>query len=239
MLRYNSTQNAVEYYYNNWVQLSPRIGTQIVLNGLVAQLDASDYSSYTGSGSTWYDISGNGRNGTLRGIVSWVNNGWASYFDFPGQNADYVDQTTGTSQIYKDICIVFNVDGMSSSFAYLISKSTTTDASLRIGANNIGNPGNTGDWSDNVGSNGITYYVNGVADTDNVPITNGEWYILGGENTNNVLLAAPWNYYLGTGYTQGSRNLNGKIAFVALYNRVLTASEQLQNYNALKARFGV
>jgi hypothetical protein len=55
--------------------------------------------------------------------------------------------------------------------------------------------------------------------------------------TNDSLLGSAWNYYLGTGY--GGRHLNGKIAFVALYDRVLTAAEQLQNYNALKARFGV
>ena len=135
---------------------------------------------------------------------------------------------------------MFNVDAMNSSFGYLISKSTTADRSLRVGNSIIGNPGNNGDWSDNVGgSNGITYYVNGVADTDNVSISNGQWYILGGENTNDDLLGSAWNYYLGTGYTQGTRNLNGKIAFVALYDRVLTAAEQLQNYNALKARFGV
>jgi len=42
---------------------------------------------------------------------------------------------------------------------------------------------------------------------------------------------------LGFGYN--SRALNGQIAFVALYDSVLTATEQVQNYNALKARFGL
>jgi hypothetical protein len=240
MLRLNTTQNAIEYYYGNWTRLSTQVGAPIVTNGLMVQLDASDYNSYTGTGTTWYDISGNGRNGTLQGSVSWTNAGRASYFDFPGANADYIRQTSGGTKIYKDICIVFNVDAMNNSFGYLISRSTTADVSLRVGSSTIGNPGNNGDWSDNVsGSNGITYYVNGVADTDNVSISNEQWYILGGENTNDSLLGSAWNYYLGTGYTQGTRNLNGKIAFVALYDRVLTAAEQLQNYNALKARFGV
>ena len=238
MFRLNQTENAMEYYNGNWIPLAPRSGLPIVTNGLAVLLDASDFTSYPISGSTWFDRSGNGRNGTLRGSVSWVDNGQASYFDFSGVDADYIDQTSGSSLVYKDICIVFNVDAMNSSFGYLVSRSTTSDTSLRVGVNSIANPGNNGDWSDGT-PGAITYYVNGVADTDNVPINNGEWYILGGENTNDGLLSSPWNYYLGTGFIQGDRNLNGKIAFVALYDRVLTSTEQLQNYNALKTRFGV
>ena len=40
---------------------SPRI----VTDGLVLCLDASDPQSYSGSGNTWSDRSGNGSNGTL------------------------------------------------------------------------------------------------------------------------------------------------------------------------------
>ena len=32
---------------------------------------------------------------------------------------------------------------------------------------------------------------------------------------------------------------NGRIAIVQAYNRALTAAEVLQNYNALKSRFGL
>ena len=235
MIRLNTAENAIEFYYNNWIPLAPRTGLAIATNGLMVQLDAADFSSYPGSGTTWYDRSGNGRNGTLRGGVSWVNSGLASYFNFSGANAQYIDQTSGGSVIYKDICIVFNVDAMNNNFGYLVSRSTTSDTSLRVGANNIGNPGNNGDWAESA----TTYYVNGVVDTNDVPISNGQWYILGGENKNTGLLGSAWNYFLGTGYTQGTRNLDGKIAFVALYNRVLTASEHQQNYNALKGRYGV
>ena len=233
MIRLNTTENAIEFYYNNWIPLAPRTGVAIATNGLMVQLDAADFSSYPGSGTTWYDRSGNGRNGTLRGGVSWVNSGLTSYFDFSGANAQYIDQTSGGSVIYKDICIAFNVDARTSSFAYLVSKSTGADTSLRVGSTDINNPGNNGDWAEIA----TTYYVNGVVDTNDVPISNGQWYILGGENKNTGLLGSAWNYYLGTGF--GGRSLNGRIAFVALYDRVLTASEHQQNYNALKGRYGV
>ena len=117
---------------------------------------------------------------------------------------------------------------VTSGFEYIISNGG--DNSLRVVNAIIPSTGNVGDWS----SGGTTYYVNGVATTSNVPITAGQWYILGGENKS---YSSPLNYTLGYGYP--GRALDGKIAFVALYNRVLSAEEQLQNYTALKRRFGV
>ena len=200
----------------------------IVTRNLAVVLDAS---SYSGTGTTWSDISGNGRNATIRGAVSWVNEGITSYFDFPGANADYINQTAGTTQIYKDMCIVFQYED--SGYNSLLANSTTSDKSLRISSNSIRNPGDGNDWA----ASATTYYVNGVADTNAVALSQNQWYILGGENKNASLLGAAWNYHIGTGYS--GRSLNGKIAFLALYTAPLTATEHIENYNALKRRFGI
>jgi hypothetical protein len=204
--------------------------TPIARDGLAVLLDASDPNSYPATGTIFYDTSGNGRHGTAQGSVGWTSSGQQSYFDFPGTDADKLNQTSGSALLYKDICIVFKVDALSSSFAYLVSNGG--DTSLRVYDGNILSPGNNGDWSN--GGTGTTYYVNGVATTADVPITNGQWYILGGESK---CYSSAFNYTLGYGYP--GRALDGKIAFVALYNRVLSADEQLQNYAALKKRFGV
>ncbi len=45
--------------------MSGKIGPDINENGLVLSLDAANYKSYTGSGTTWRDLSGNSNNGTL------------------------------------------------------------------------------------------------------------------------------------------------------------------------------
>jgi hypothetical protein len=201
----------------------------IVTRNLAVVLDAS---SYSGTGTTWSDISGNGRNATIRGAVSWVNGGNTSYFDFPGANADYINQTAGTTQIYKDMCIVFQYED--SGYNYLLANGTTSDKSLRITSDLIRNPEDNNGWA---APTGTTYYVNGVADTDNVSLSQNQWYILGGENKNGTLLGSAWNYHIGTGYS--GRSLNGKIAFLALYTAPLTATEHIENYNALKRRFGV
>ena len=64
-------------------------GTQIVQGGYsidygtYAYWDASNPNSYPGSGSTWFDLSGNGNNLTLTGSVNFTaNNG--GVFNFSG-----------------------------------------------------------------------------------------------------------------------------------------------------------
>ena len=40
-------------------------GPNIITDGLVLALDAASPRSYPGTGTTWYDVSGYGNNGTL------------------------------------------------------------------------------------------------------------------------------------------------------------------------------
>jgi hypothetical protein len=40
-------------------------GPKIVTNGLVLSLDAADRNSYSGTGTAWNDLSGNGNNGSF------------------------------------------------------------------------------------------------------------------------------------------------------------------------------
>ena len=55
---------------------------------LLVYLDAANPSSYPGSGSTWFDISGNGNDADLYGGIDYVSSGISSYFGFSG-NTDY------------------------------------------------------------------------------------------------------------------------------------------------------
>ena len=64
-------------YHNN-----PRI----VTDGLVLCLDANAKRSYSGSGSTWSDVSGNDYDGTINGAT--YNSG--GYFAFDGSD-DFVN----------------------------------------------------------------------------------------------------------------------------------------------------
>jgi len=48
----------------------------IVTSGLVLNLDAGNPASYPGSGTTWFDLSGNGNNGTLVNVVRYSYKRW-------------------------------------------------------------------------------------------------------------------------------------------------------------------
>lgn len=58
-------------------------GGSLITNGLIQQLDASNSASYSGTGSTWYDVSGNGNHGTLNSAV-FTNSGGVKYFALSG-----------------------------------------------------------------------------------------------------------------------------------------------------------
>ena len=211
----------------------------IVTSGLLLQLDASNASSYSGTGTTWSDISGNAYNATINGTIPFVSAGQASYFNWATQaDANYIYSTTASS--YVDITIVFYPDftlTSQASLSGLIASGPLTDESLRFGgANGIGpwalqNPDNTNGWA----STATTYYVNGTAYTGAGNLSSG-WNILGGYRTNQTSYPLSSPYYLGTGYA--SRGFRGRVA-VCLYNRQLSAAEQTQNFNALRGRFGL
>ena len=78
-------------------------GPKIVTDGLVLCLDAANRKSYPGSGSTWYDLSGNGYNGTIQG-PTFSNNA----FNFDGTD-DYIDLSTYASSLIFDAPATINI----------------------------------------------------------------------------------------------------------------------------------
>jgi hypothetical protein len=79
-------------------------GPSAVTSGLVLELDAANTKSYTGSGTTWTDLSGNGNNGVLTNgpTYSSLNGG---YIVFDGIN-DYVTcSATSSPQFDADFTI--------------------------------------------------------------------------------------------------------------------------------------
>ena len=74
---------------------------------------------------------------------------------------------------------------------------------------------------------------NGSVDLDFRVETNGVTDALFVDGGNNNVQIGRW------GYSSFQRHLNGNIYNASIYNRALSASEVLQNYNALKGRFGL
>ena len=233
--------------------------SRIITDGLVLCLDAANSKSYPGSGTTWTDLSGNGRNGTLTNGVGYsASNGGALVFD--GVN-DYVDLGNPSSlditQAITHILWINPISNYASSYNGIFTKANTgssggslSNTLIYIGPGGIytvqygksdGAPGNGvtntisayNQWvcyaSTYDGAN-VTLYKNGVQ--VNQVAQTGAIY-----NTNQntgVKLGTDGRYNL-----DGGRQYNGNIAQVSVYNRALSAAEVSQNYNALKSRFSI
>ena len=75
-------------------------GPNIITDGLVLALDAASPRSYPGTGTTWYDLSGNGNNGTNSNITYSSTNGGIFYFNNSSSvslisNSPSLNPTTG------------------------------------------------------------------------------------------------------------------------------------------------
>jgi hypothetical protein len=232
--------------------------TGISKNGLILNLDASNTSSYPGTGTTWTDLTGNATATIFNGgsySINWVSAGQASYFNFGSQDTNFGPTKTyigsSNAQNYLTVTIVFAPDftlNTSTGLTGLLATSTggtgNSDKSLRFQ-----NANGTGPWSFNSSPNNDdwdntvpTWYKNNTVYTGTSGSVSTGWNILTTirTNTTNGNFTAPFNYYLGCGgYSGDNRNFKGKIALVLGYNRLLTAAEQLENYTALRNRFGV
>lgn len=213
-------------------------GPVIVRDGLVLSLDAADRNSYPGSGTTWNDVSGNGYNGTLTNgpTFSSVNGG---YFSFDGTN-DYTSttftvpaQNTGTSFSWN--CWVYPTRNNSADI--FIGNRNTVLNFIKLTSNNFEYyPLSTnalifgGAMTINVWQNicivknltNFIYYKNGsqLATGSSSESVNSNAFYIGGDNT-------------------AGEYAQGRVATATVYNRALSATEILQNYNAQKSRFNL
>ena len=212
-------------------------------SSLVLDLDASDKNSYPGSGTTWTDLSGNNNTFTLNNspTFSTANSG---YFTFNG--------TTQTATLASlNLQQNFTLDGwfnpnVLNGFS-MFGQGTTgtrqglhiwyaTATSVRFGMysndTDFTVSTSTGNWYNMVftynNSNPFTkqMYINGVA-LSGTPQQTQTSYIGSGI------------FRLGATYSTGGAYGNGSYAGMKAYNRILSATEVLQNYNAQKSRFNL
>ena len=212
-------------------------GPDIVTNGLVLIWDVANPLSYPGTGTTIYDLSGNGNNGTLvNGVGYNQTNGGVLTFDG-------VD----------DYGISYNPN--------LQTTTSTVMGAARYSGATRGRMINStdvnwlmGHWNNSTEN----YYAEGWVSAVQAGTSDTNWRIyaaLGNQPTdtwslyvNNSLSAGP-NSGGGLGpdgisigaqtFGGTSEFSTGQFSFVLVYNRVLTTAEMTQNYNYFKGRFGL
>lgn len=211
----------------------------IVTDGLVMYLDAGNTKSYPGSGTTWTDISRNGNNGTLTNGPTF-NSGNNGSIVFDGVD-DYVN-INSFANILSNTAYTKTAWFYINSYQYnIISGGDSAQHAFWLAGTNKLHAGHNGSWSTVVSTTSLAlniWYFGAVSfDT-----TNGwKLYINGTQestNSNTTTFSGTGGVLIGA-YNLGANLFNGRIALAQIYNKTLTASEVLQNYNATKTRFGL
>ena len=222
-------------------------GPRVVTDGLVLTLDASDRNSYPGSGTTWFDVSGNNYSGSLTNGPTFSSNN-AGYIIFDGAD-DYFIRTDSTLKNYTTITAnMWVYPSSTKSFETYFSYNANEGVlSQGWGVRRNGTLSVFSYWG-GTGNTGIKLYQNGILlstsslNSGETPANmNGVWQMVtlvatgvSSWNTHNNLTFAIRSDFVGF-----TNTANMRAAAFNLYNRELSATEILQNYNAQKSRFGL
>jgi len=217
-------------------------------NGALLYLNAGDSASYSGSGTTWTDLSTYQNNATLTNSPPWTNVGTGSYFSFNGTN-QFAPVTTSKMNVAYT--------GKTTMFAIRTVNANTGNAIYR---NLFGGDGNNRNF------NTYMYHVSGstwqmqFSTGPNAPwagpisasftVTDNEWiiiavtqttggvvtYYVNGQQIGTPATGVTFSQFINSGIEAVARSDNywrGDMGVCAIYSRALTADEIKQNYNAL------
>ena len=215
------------------------------VNSLTLFYDFSNPASYT-SGTTVIDLSPNGKNGTIQNGPIYTNTEINSYFTF-----DHADDNIETSTTASG----FGISSSSFTFESVFTVSSISGDNMVFGSNGgsrnihfgtrntafyMGNQANDkGLFYPSLATNTI-YYVSFISDYSlgySKIFVNGT---MSGSLGGLVDLYATGNIGVG-GRSYGAVNgqFGGRIYLARIYNRALSNTEVLNQYNATKGRYGL
>jgi len=237
---YATALSATQVLQNYEAQKS-KFTVSIIQQGLILNLDAGNPISYAGSGTIWYDANGLSNSGTLtNGPTYSTTNGGIINFD--GVD-DYCMSYVASISASSTVCIWIK----SSNYAAKIPLSIDGDnyssgPNIFFSGNYIN--WNTGDGAGNPFSNSSYpdsnwHYIVVTNDAS----TNAKLYIdgvlIGTAGYRSTASTSFSPFWLARFHGDNNYTINASIGSSQLYNRVLSASEVLQNYNFTKGRFGL
>jgi hypothetical protein len=234
---------------------------KIVTDGLVLALDAGNVKSYVSGSTTWFDKSGRGNHFSTFNSPVFNNNGFTNFVTneyLQTSNANWA-ASIPTGSADRTIMAIFKVPNSPSDYNHVFHYGTaTTDQSYGLA---ILSPPYTPyyaltnhTWAGTsygayqLAANGT--YVGAVRFKDsNSPKNN--FFVNGQFPSTGFAQGKSSDYSINTGTSDSPRigvrisgysnqlNTGGYVYNVLVYNRYLTDSELLQNYNSLRGRFGI
>jgi len=224
----------------------------VIDSSLMLYLDAGNRASYPGSGTTWSDLSGNGRNGTLTNSPS-----------YSGSNLGYLTFTNGSSTWVNTSITTSNLNTSSD---YTICCWCYLNPTVTSASQSIVYFGNFLAYAPNYHWVGISYNTGNVSfrtfdgtetvTSYSVPVEG--WYMLSGVRSSTSQLFYVQNSLSSSGTVRspsinssatlrlgGNQSLNsadfytGRISTLIIHNRALSAAEISRNYVAMRGRYGL
>ena len=232
--------------------MSANAGVDIIENGLVLFIDAGNRRCYPGTGTTMFDLSPSGRNGTL---VSSTQYNSAGYIQYAGALVN--TETSVTS-----VPINTSAGNTVEQWIYLDAAQANGSMPFTWGTNSL----NLWAYNDTFGINNSSSLIYGISSANSILIgkwchvvvyfpynwsasyTSSKMWLNGVSRTMaiqagslaNVTLSSLQDVNIGGGYSGiDDYNWNGRIAITKIYNRELSTAEAQQNFNALRSRFGI
>jgi len=221
-----------------------KMGPNVVSDGLVFCVDASNDKSYPGSGTAWTDLTNTADVTLLNGPTFSTDNGGCIVFDGNDDNSQFsnivsITANTISAWVYnedlsQDGTVVGN---WGAQFILYMDTGGAGDGYRTLYSTEGGTKGTSSDninaiqdqWQNVVATfsgTAVSLYVDGeliqtVTFSSTTMLTNSD------------------NWAIGANQPNGSNDFEGKIAYVSIYDKALSAEEVKQNYNALKSRFGL
>jgi hypothetical protein len=207
---------------------------------LFLYLDAANTRSYSGSGNTVYDISGSGNTSALTNGPTFSSSNLGS-FVLDGTN-DYINVNSLANILpytaYTKIAY-FYVTSFSTA-NNIISGGYSGQHAFWLQVSNKLYAGHNGAWSTVTGNTTLslnTWYFGAVTYNN---VTGWKLYLNGREDgTSSDTTTFNGNQEIVIGAYGAGNYFTGRISNVQVYNRALSATEIVQNYNATKKRYGL
>jgi hypothetical protein len=218
----------------------------LITSGAIMNLDASNPLSYSGTGNTWYDLSGNGLNAQLLNGTSWSS-------DYNGMFV--VDGANDMIEVLNNSLLDLTADFTIETYYYAVELTLHGIISKR---NPFG--GGVGVWTIGSFFSGSTYqnwFWNPVADptsvyiNSNTLVQNFKWYSFvvkreSGQKSFYLNGAYDGGAYDATNLTniynlrlaewQNASSSGSYVAAARIFNRALTDAEIRQNVNSTMSR---
>jgi hypothetical protein len=216
---------------------------EVPTNGLQLLLDDS---SYPGSGTAWYDMSGNGKNATLVNSPTFVStdggyfslNGTSQYFTVPSGFADFTSGITvlvfadfGAANNFERLIDFGNGDPSNN---ILLARTSTTNTLIFHMYNNTTNV-LTAELTNGIANNEWGFY-GFKADGATYKIFNATMSATGSNTSLPTNVTRSLNY-IGESNWVGDSFFERYMGVVAIYNRALSDSEIDTFYNYYKERY--